>query len=65
MDDSKQYILQVSPRCFIQKADDGEILLVPYLDKAKKYERIGDAMKVAAHINEIFKYPLTTVIEDY
>lgn len=46
------YILRISPRAFIKQGQDGEIIIVSSPNKATTFDTIGDAMKVAAQINE-------------
>lgn len=46
------YILRISPKAFIKQGQDGEIIIVSSPNKATTFDTIGDAMKVAAQINE-------------
>lgn len=46
------YILKISPKAFIKQGQDGEIIIVSNPNKATTFEKIGDAMRVAAQIND-------------
>lgn len=46
------YILKISPRAFIKQGQDGEIIIVSTPNKATTFDNIGDAMKVAAQVND-------------
>lgn len=46
------YILKISPRAFIKQGQDGEIIIVRTPNKATTFDNIGDAMKVAAQVND-------------
>lgn len=46
------YILKISPKAFIKQGQDGEIVIVSNPNKATTFEKIGDAMRVAAQIND-------------
>lgn len=46
------YILKISPRAFIKQGQDEEIIIVSTPNKATTFDNIGDAMKVAAQVND-------------
>lgn len=46
------YILKISPRAFIKQGQDGEIIIVSTPNKATTFDNIGNAMKVAAQVND-------------
>lgn len=47
------YIVKISPTAFIKKEDNAEIIIVSDYLQAKVFEKIGDAMKAAASVNEL------------
>lgn len=55
------YILKVSTRAFIICQDNDELVITPDYNKATQYNTIGEAMKVAAHVNDIFNSHLVEV----
>lgn len=46
------YVLRISSKAFIKQGQDGEIVIVSNPNKATTFEKIGDAMRVAAQIND-------------
>lgn len=46
------YILRISFRAFIKEVSEDEIIIVSNPDKATVFDKIGDAMREAAKINE-------------
>ena len=46
------YILRISPKAFIKQGQEGEIIIVSNPNKATTFDAIGDAMRVAAQVNE-------------
>lgn len=55
------YILKASPKAFIICQDNDELVITPDYNKATQYNTIGEAMKVAAHVNDIFNSHLVEV----
>ena len=46
------YILKISPKAFIKQGQEGEIIIVSNPNKATTFDTIGDAMRIAAQVNE-------------
>lgn len=47
------YILQISPKAYIKlEENSNDIIVVQELERATKFDAIGDAMRKAARINE-------------
>lgn len=55
------YILKASTKAFIICQDNDELVITPDYNKATQYNTIGEAMKVAAHVNDIFNSHLVEV----
>lgn len=47
------YILQISPKAYIKlEENSNDIIVMQELERATKFDAIGDAMREAARINE-------------
>ena len=46
------YILKISPKAFVKQGQDGEIIIVSNPNRATTFDKIGDAMRIAAQVNE-------------
>lgn len=47
------YILRISPKAFVKQGqEEGEIIIVSNPNKATTFDNIGDAMRIAAQVNE-------------
>ena len=46
------YILRISPKAFIKQGQGGETIIVSNSNKATTFDNIGDAMQIAAQVNE-------------
>ena len=46
------HILRISPKAFIRYGQDNEIIIVNSPNKATTFDNIGDAMRIAAQVNE-------------
>ena len=42
----------ISPKAFIRQGQDGEIIIVSNPNRATTFDKIGDAMRIAAQVNE-------------
>lgn len=46
------YILRISPKAFIRQGEDNEIIIVGSPNRATTFDTIGEAMRIAAQVNE-------------
>ena len=46
------YILKISPKTFVKLGQDEEIIIVSNPSMATTFDKIGDALRMAAQINE-------------
>lgn len=59
------YILSISKKAFIRFEEDKSITIVSMPEKATRFKTIGDAMRIAAQVNEDFEIAIVKVISLY
>lgn len=56
------YIVKISSKAFIKKCDEQEIIISSQVESAAQLDTIGDAMRYAAKVNEIFEQAIAQLI---
>lgn len=56
------YILRLGTRAFISSEENGNITIVSTPEKATRFDKIGDAMRLAIQVNDDLETNLTRVI---
>lgn len=56
------YILRLGTRAFISSEENGNITIVSTPEKATRFYKIGDAMRLAIQVNDDLETNLTRVI---
>ena len=56
------YILKISKKAFVKLEENGDITVVSDPERASKIEKVGDAMREAAQINEDWEANVVQII---
>ena len=56
------YILSISKKAFIRLESNGDMIIISTPDRSTKFESIGEAMRVAAQVNEDFESDIVHIL---
>lgn len=56
------YILKISSKAFVKVEDNSDLTIVQEPERASKIEKVGDAMRQAAQINEDWEADVVQIL---